>query len=103
MAKTSTKSTSKKSAAEVMHFRVDGDVNLCVPWYLMACYAYYVLDDPFMSDQDFDWLAKKTLDEWDSITHRHKVFLNKDILRAGTQPISYPQIVAGATFDIMKG
>ena len=26
---------------------IDNSINMTVPWYLMAAYAYYVEDDPF--------------------------------------------------------
>ena len=28
----------------------DKNINLMVPWYLMAAYAYYKEDDPILSD-----------------------------------------------------
>ena len=41
---------------------VDDNLNLTVPWYLMAAYAYYVEDRPIVSDSIFDRLAKKMLE-----------------------------------------
>ena len=40
--------------------------------YLMAAYAYYVEDDPIMSDWHFDMLAKYLLENYDTIEHQHK-------------------------------
>ena len=64
--------------------------------YLMGAYAYYVEDDPIMSDWDFDLLAKTLLDNYDSIEHPHKHLVTKDDLRAGTYLGEYPEIVKGA-------
>jgi len=64
--------------------------------YLMAAYAYYVEDDPIMSDWDFDMLAKTLLENYDSIEHPHKHLVTKDDLRAGTYLGEYPEIVKGA-------
>lgn len=67
-----------------------------VSMYLMAAYAYYVEDDPIMSDWDFDSLAKTLLEEYDTIEHRHKHLVTEDDLRAGTYLGEYPEIVKGA-------
>ena len=48
---------------------VDTNINMTVPWYLMAAYAYYVIDDPLLEDTTFDRLAKKMLANWDNIEH----------------------------------
>jgi NAD-dependent DNA ligase len=49
--------------------RITENVNMTVPFYLMAAYAYYQEDDPIFSDYFFDNLAQKILKEWDNITH----------------------------------
>ena len=36
---------------------VDGNINMSVPWYIMAAYAYYEQDDPILEDSEFDKLA----------------------------------------------
>lgn len=76
---------------------VDGNLNMCVPWYLMASYAYYVEDNPIMSDAAFDRLARKTLDNFDKIVHHHKEALSEEMLRAGTFIGEYPTRVKDAT------
>jgi len=75
---------------------VDDSINMAVPWYLMAAYAYYVEDDPIMEDRDFDLLAKKLLKDWDEVEHMHKHYLSKDMLKAGTYIGDYPSRVEGA-------
>src|SRR6056300_1342297 len=50
----------------------ESNINMTVPWYLMASYAYYVQDDPIISDRLFDLMAKRMLENWDKIEHFHK-------------------------------
>jgi|TARA_B100000902_G_scaffold150339_1_gene146889 hypothetical protein len=76
--------------------------NMAVPLYLMMAYAYYIQDDPFTSDGCFDTVAKIILDNWDNIEHRHKTFLSKSSLEAGTHLSGYPKIVEGAVDSFKK-
>jgi len=80
----------------------DDSINMNVPWYIMAAYAYYVDDDPILEDSTFDRLAKKILKEWDEITHRHKEYLNKDMLEAGTYMGDYPPQIEGALKSVRE-
>jgi hypothetical protein len=75
---------------------IDANINMTVPYYLMASYAYYVEDDPIFSDGFYDGLAKQILNNWDTITHWHKEHLSKDALEAGSFLGEYPSIVQGA-------
>ena len=70
---------------------VDTNINMIVPWYLMAAYAYYVIDDPLLEDTTFDRLAKKMLANWDNIEHMHKGLITVDMLKAGTYLGEYPK------------
>ena len=72
---------------------IDSNLNMMVPWYLMAAYAYYVEDAPILSDALFDKLAKKMIDKWDQIEHQHKDRLSLDMLHAGTYIGEYPSRV----------
>jgi NAD-dependent DNA ligase len=74
---------------------VSDNPNLLVPWYIMASYAYYVQDDPIITDALFDRMAKKILKAWDEIDHRHKEYLNEDMLQGGTYVGDYPPMVEG--------
>ena len=60
--------------------------------YMMAAYAYYVEDDPIMSDWEFDSLAQQLLESYDRWT-LHPHLPSKDDLRAGTYLGDYPEIV----------
>lgn len=78
--------------------RVNSNPNLAVPYYLSAAYAYYVLDEPFIPDRDFDKLATFMLIKWDKIEHRHKHLITEDDLMAGTLlNQDFPEITKGAT------
>lgn len=74
----------------------DDSINMYVPWYIMAAYAYYVEDDPILEDRTFDIIAKRILEHWDEIDHRHKEYLTKDMLVAGTYIGEYPPQIKGA-------
>ena len=64
--------------------------------YLMCAYAYYVEDDPLISDTEFDELGKYILEHYDAIDHPHKKYVTKSDLEAGTYLGKYPSMVKGA-------
>jgi hypothetical protein len=72
--------------------------NLALSWYLMSCYLYYILDQPVLSDSQFDELGKVVLEHWDEIDqHQHKHCLTIEDLKAGTgYAIKYPRMIVGA-------
>lgn len=71
--------------------------NMLVPWYLMAAYAYYVLDAPILSDALFDTICRGLDDQWDEIEHMHKSWIDRDDLAAGTRlSTAYPAMAMGA-------
>jgi hypothetical protein len=71
------------------------NINMMVPYYLMASYAYYVEDKPIFSDGFFDEMGKKMLACWDDIEHFHKEYITKGDLEAGTFLGEYPSRVEG--------
>jgi len=71
------------------------NINLMVPWYLMASYAYYVEDDAILSDGFFDDMGKTMLAVWNDIEHFHKEYITVDDLQAGTFLGEYPSRVQG--------
>lgn len=82
----------------------EGNNNLLVAWYLSAAYAYYHLDEPFLSDADFDKMAKILLENYDTVVHRHKYLITKEDLQAGSLLLSeddYPTIVKSATRHLL--
>ena len=66
------------------------NINMMVPWYLMASYAYYQEDDAILSDGFFDEMGKTMLAVWDDIEHFHKHLISRDDLTAGTYLGEYP-------------
>ena len=72
------------------------NINMMVPWYLMASYAYYNQDDAIFSDGFFDEMGKTMLACWDDIEHFHKEHITVDDLQAGTFLGEYPTRVEGA-------
>ena len=72
------------------------NLNMMVPYYLMAAYAYYKEDDPIFTDAFFDNMGKTMLERWDDIDHYHKEYINKGDLKAGTFLGEYPTRVEGA-------
>ena len=87
---------------KVISNRITDNPNMMVPYYLMTSYAYYVEDDPIVSDSFYDKLAKKLLKEFDNIEHYHKKVIDKDALSAGSFLGEYPLIVKGALHDFKK-
>lgn len=75
---------------------VDDNINMSVPWFLMAAYAYYEMDDPILSDAKFDRLCKRMIERWDDIEHHHKDLISLDDLKAGSYIGAYPNRVKGA-------
>lgn len=71
------------------------NINMMVPWYLMASYAYYEQSDPILSDSFFDEMGKTMLAVWDDIEHFHKDLISIEDLKAGTYLGKYPERVKG--------
>ena len=80
----------------------DDSINMYVPWYLMTAYAYYKEDDPILEDSMFDMMAKRILEHWEEIQHRHKHYLTKDMLEAGTYIGEYPPQIEGALKSVRE-
>ena len=78
------------------------NINLMVPWYLMASYAYYKQDDAIFSDGFFDEMGKIMLAVWDDIEHFHKDYITVDDLEAGTFLGEYPSRVPDALAEVRK-
>tara|TARA_Y100000401_G_C8264881_1_gene195247 strand:+ start:328 stop:588 length:261 start_codon:yes stop_codon:yes gene_type:complete len=73
------------------------NINRLVPFYLMSSYLYYKEDRQVLTDEDFDRLAKRLLDNWDSVEHMHKHLISKEDLQAGTgYAIKYSQRIINA-------
>lgn len=78
------------------------NINMMVPWYLMASYAYYEESDPIFSDSFFDDMGKTMLAVWDDIEHFHKHLVTTDDLKAGTYLGEYPERVKGSLKSVRE-
>ena len=78
------------------------NINMMVPWYLMASYAYYEQDDAIFSDGFFDEMGKTMLAVWDEIDHFHKEYITKGDLQAGTFLGEYPSRVEGGLASLRE-
>ena len=78
------------------------NINMMVPWYLMAAYAYYQEDDAILSDGFFDDMGKTMLACWNDIEHFHKELISKDDLTAGTYLGEYPERVKGGLLSVRQ-
>jgi len=78
------------------------NINMMVPWYLMASYAYYVQDDAIFSDGFFDEMGKTMLAVWNDIEHFHKEHISVDDLEAGTFLGEYPSRVEGGLASLRE-
>jgi len=82
---------------------IQKNINLTVPWYLMAAYAYYVRDENIITDSTFDNLAIHMANNWDIIEHRHKYMITLEDLAAGTLlRRDFPGPVIGAAETLIK-
>ena len=77
-------------------------INMSVPYYIMAAYAYYKEDDPIISDHTFDKLALLILENYDTIEHPHKKYLDKETLEAGTYLGEYPRLAIDSLKHLRK-
>lgn len=102
MADLSTFITCDKNLDTLCFETTDSNINMFVPWYLMAAHSYYVQDDPILSDQMFDKMAKKMLDNWSTIEHFNKQYITEDDLKAGTFLGEYPPRVKDAVRQLRK-
>jgi len=78
------------------------NINMMVPWYLMASYAYYEQDDAIFSDGFFDEMGKTMLERWNDIEHFHKEYITEGDLQAGTFLGEYPSRVEGGLAEVRK-
>lgn len=81
---------------------VDPKPNVAVPWYLVTSWLYYRHDISVIPDDDYNELALRLMESWDTIDHRHKHLITLDDLKAGTgyAITEYPEIVRSAATRI---
>jgi len=74
----------------------DRDIDMLVPWFLMASYAYDVQEEPILSDATYDKMLRRMIDNWDDINHPNKHYILKDDLETGKFRCEYPKRVKDA-------
>jgi NAD-dependent DNA ligase len=76
----------------------DEDINMLVPWFLMASYAYYKLGVNIMPDSEFDRIARNLKKHWDNVDHMHKHLITKEMLSTQSgYSIEYTTMIKHAT------
>lgn len=83
---------------------------MTIPWFLMACYAYEMLDHPILTDGMFDHLAGTMYSNWETIQHRHKHLIAYDGSSSKGSSINIiggvialPEIIKGAARQLAFG
>lgn len=81
-----------------------GNINRCVSWYLVHSYLYYILGSSIIDDNEYDALCKRIYCDFDTITHPHKSFIDKDSLAAGSgfSIRQYPNIVINCALLLQR-
>lgn len=77
--------------------------NMLIPWYLIAAYAYYVLDAPVLTDATFDAICIMLDEEWDDLEHMHKIYVSRGDLAAGTRMSTLYPSMAKASACALAG
>ena len=77
----------------------------CVSWYMMASYLYYQRNESIISDELYDQICKKILNNYENINHPHKRRIKRSDLKAGTGYTikKYPAIVVSAAERWLAG
>lgn len=72
-----------------------------VAWWLMASYAYYVLNRSLFSDETFDWVGRYIKANWESIKHPNKRLIKQGATFSGYYVKRYPTRVKLATWQLL--
>lgn len=76
---------------------------MLVPYYLMHSYLYYEMDEPIISDIEYDELCRELKEKWDSVEHFHKHLVDVHSLGAGTgYQVKYNNRIASAAIELLK-
>ena len=78
-------------------------INRLVPYYLMSSYLYYKQNKSVFSDDDFDYLCKRLLDNFDNVKHMHKHLITKEDLESGSgYALQYTNLIKSGAIDWYK-
>lgn len=85
---------------------IKANINMLVPWYLSASYAYYDQNESLLTDSYYDEICELLDKHWDEITHRHKYLIEREALSAGTgfslDYKNFPTIITSSTNGLIK-
>lgn len=73
-----------------------------VAWWLMASYAYYVLNRSLFSDETFDWIGRYIKGNWEGIEHPNKRLIKQAATFSGYYVKRYPTRVKCATWQLLN-
>ena len=74
---------------------------MAVPHFLIACFMYYVEDQPILSDHTFDHVLIPVIRGLPPGSHRHQHLITAEHLEAGTGfDIKFPPIVQGSAAQL---
>ena len=81
----------------------ENDCDLLVPWFLMACFAYYELGRPIMDDAEFDRMIELLKEYWEVIKHQHKELIDPEMFTVGSGfTLDYPSIVRYSAIGLVN-
>lgn len=76
------------------------DIGRLIPYFLMSSYLYYECNKSVFSDEDFDLLCERLLENFDNVKHMHKHLINKEDLKSGSgYAIKYTNMIKGASLS----
>lgn len=101
--------TDVEGLSNYVEFLTDENPNLLVPWYLIGSYAYYILDNPVLTDACYDAICQRLHDALDCfiIEHDHMHLCDFEALAAGSgyhlSEDDYPSRVKSVVARIHRG
>ena len=94
-----------KNNVTVLEIIKNNHPNKLVPWYFMACYAYYQCDVSIISDYIFSDICDYLYDKWDDVYHIDKHLINKTNLMYETgkylKETDYPNSIKNEVMNMI--
>lgn len=95
------RASSPQSADSYVRGVVGRSPNLLVPHFLIHSYLYYVCDWPIITDETFDYIVEELDAKWETVQHRHKALLDRELLKTGFY-LKYPRIAVSAATALVR-
>lgn len=75
----------------------------CLSWWLVHAFLYYRMNNPIISDKDFDTLTNWLKMSWQHITHQHKHLVTMEDLNAGSgYAVNFPLMVEHSAYHVLR-